>query len=180
MMQTPICPLSARRYPLSSSTFLYPCHSFLSTGDGRQLAESTTTCILDELINAYPQRLDLFRTRGIRDEYSASVKDFTHALKEARALRKARSFHRNGSYTAQSKGTATREKRIARKSRMGKCLPMGQVMPMGAVIPQRPKPLKRSTYLFFPTLQSPSNLSYSFSALQPIFRMPSSWSTRGS
>ena len=102
--------------------------------------------VLDELIEAYPQRLELFRTQGIvftfRDDHSAAVKDFRHALKEARALRKARSFHRNGSYTAQSKGTATRGKRIARKSRMGKCLPMGLVMPMGAVIPQGRNPSK--------------------------------------
>jgi hypothetical protein len=49
--------------------------------------DDPTTCVLDELIKPYPQRLELFRTRGIvltfRDEYSAAVKDFTHALKEA-------------------------------------------------------------------------------------------------
>ena len=41
----------------------------------------------DSLIKVYPERLELYRTRGIvrtfRDEYSAAVKDFTHALKAA-------------------------------------------------------------------------------------------------
>ena len=113
---------STRRYPLGSSSFLYP-DSFHSTEDDRQLAESTTTCVLDGLIKAYPQRLELFRTRGIvltfRDEYSAAVKDFTHALKEARALRKARSFHRNGSHTPQSKGKGDKRKKDSKKKSNG-------------------------------------------------------------
>ena len=122
-MQTPnMSTFSTRRYPLGSSLFLSR-DSFHSTGDGRQLAESTTTCVLDELIKAYPQRLELFRTRGIvltfRDEYSAAVKDFTHALKEARALRKARSFHRNGSHTPQSKGKGDKRKRDSKKKSNG-------------------------------------------------------------
>ncbi|KAH9046955.1 hypothetical protein EDB83DRAFT_2403992 [Lactarius deliciosus] len=83
-------------------------HFFHEKIPSRQLAECTTTRVLDELIEAFPQRLELFRTRGIvrtfRDEYGAAVKDFTHALKEARALRKARSFHRNGSRSSQNKG----------------------------------------------------------------------------
>jgi len=123
-MQTPnMSTFSTRRYPLGSSSFLYPFDSFHSTGDGRQLAESTTTCVLDELIKAYPQRLELFRTRGIvltfRDEYSAAVKDFTHALKEARASRKARSFHRNGSHTPQSKGKGDKRKKDSKKKSNG-------------------------------------------------------------
>jgi hypothetical protein len=66
----------------------------------------------------------LFRTRGIvltfRDEYSAAVKDFTHALKEARALRKARSFHRNGSHTPQSKGKGDKRKKDGKKKSNGR------------------------------------------------------------
>jgi len=87
MTQTPnMSTFSTRRYPLGSSSFLYPRYSFPSTGDDRQLAESTTACILDELTKPYPQRLELIRTRGIvltfRDKYSAAVKGFTHALKK--------------------------------------------------------------------------------------------------
>lgn len=63
----------------------------------RQLAESTPTTILDQLIAENPQRLEFYRTRGIvhcfRDEYALAVKDFTIALKEARAIRKARQAH---------------------------------------------------------------------------------------
>jgi hypothetical protein len=63
----------------------------------RQLAESTTTQVLDELIEAEPTRLHYFRTRGtvrcFRDEYALAIKDFTHALKESKALRKARVSH---------------------------------------------------------------------------------------
>ncbi|KAL1749245.1 hypothetical protein HDZ31DRAFT_28095, partial [Schizophyllum fasciatum] len=58
----------------------------------RQLAESTSTRVLDELIAAQPHRLEYFRTRGIvhcfRDEYPDAVRDFTHAIKESKALRK--------------------------------------------------------------------------------------------
>ncbi|KAH9983768.1 hypothetical protein BJV77DRAFT_1041292 [Russula vinacea] len=97
---------------------------------GRQLAESTTTGVLDELIKAYPQRLELYRTRGIvrtfRDEYSAAVKDFTHALKETRALRKARSFHRNGSHGPQSnKGKGDKRRRDDKKKSNGQAPPNG-------------------------------------------------------
>lgn len=64
----------------------------------RQLAESTNTRVLDELIAAHPQRLEYYRTRGIvhcfRDEFPQATKDFTYALKEARAVRKA--HHSNG------------------------------------------------------------------------------------
>ena len=55
--------------------------------------------MLDELITAYPQRLEYYRTRGIvhcfRDEFQQATRDFTHALKEARAVRKARMVHNN-------------------------------------------------------------------------------------
>ena len=63
----------------------------------RQLAESTTTEVLDSLITVQPQRLEYFRTRGVvhcfREEYAKAVRDFTHALKETRTARKARTQH---------------------------------------------------------------------------------------
>ncbi|KAJ7126913.1 hypothetical protein C8R44DRAFT_107990 [Mycena epipterygia] len=72
-------------------------HFFHEKIPSRQLAESTTTQVLDELIQSQPQKLEYYRTRGIvhcfRDEYSLATKDFTHALKEARAVRKARVAH---------------------------------------------------------------------------------------
>ncbi|KAF9469558.1 hypothetical protein BDZ94DRAFT_1242700 [Collybia nuda] len=72
-------------------------HFFHEKIPSRQLAESTTTKILDELIAAEPQRLEYYRTRGIvqcfRDEYPQATKDFTYALKEARAARRARMIH---------------------------------------------------------------------------------------
>lgn len=65
------------------------------------MAESTTTRVLDELIAVHPQRLEYYRTRGIvhcfRDEFPQAIKDFTYALKEARAIRKAQLVHHNGS-----------------------------------------------------------------------------------
>ncbi|KAG1747576.1 hypothetical protein EDB19DRAFT_1893907 [Suillus lakei] len=61
-------------------------HFFHEKIPSRQLADSTSTQVLDELIAAYPQRLEYHRTRGIvhcfRDEYSLATKDFTHALRE--------------------------------------------------------------------------------------------------
>jgi hypothetical protein len=63
----------------------------------RQLAECTTTAALDALITARPQNLEYYRTRGVvrcfRDEYQLAIRDFTHALKEARAARKAKHSH---------------------------------------------------------------------------------------
>ncbi|KAF9260824.1 hypothetical protein L218DRAFT_989315 [Marasmius fiardii PR-910] len=75
-------------------------HFFHEKIPSRQLAESTTTQILDELILAQPQRLEFYRTRGIvhcfKDEYLQATKDFTYALKEARAARKAKMNHVHG------------------------------------------------------------------------------------
>ncbi|KDQ15671.1 hypothetical protein BOTBODRAFT_54552 [Botryobasidium botryosum FD-172 SS1] len=69
-------------------------HFFHEKIPSRQLAETTTTQVLDELINARPHHLEYFRTRGIircfRDEYSLAIRDFTYALKETRALRKSK------------------------------------------------------------------------------------------
>ncbi|KAK2462851.1 hypothetical protein APHAL10511_005049 [Amanita phalloides] len=73
-------------------------HFFHQKIPSRQLAESTTTKVLEELIASQPQRLEFYRTRGIvhcfRDEYPQATKDFTHALKEARVVRKAKIAHR--------------------------------------------------------------------------------------
>ncbi|KAJ7227262.1 hypothetical protein GGX14DRAFT_418855 [Mycena pura] len=80
-------------------------HFFHEKIPSRQLAESTTTEVLDELIELQPQKLEYYRTRGIvhcfRDQYSLATKDFTHALKEARARRKARVAHHHN-YSAPS------------------------------------------------------------------------------
>ncbi|KAI9459646.1 hypothetical protein BJY52DRAFT_1204012 [Lactarius psammicola] len=133
----------------------------LSTLYVAQLAECTTTRVLDELIEAFPQRLELFRTRGIvrtfRDEYGAAVKDFTHALKEARALRKARSFHRNGSRSTQNgKGKGDKKKKEGKKKLNGQAPPNGtsevdgygdaseaETLPIHpSVLPDAPEPIE--------------------------------------
>ncbi|KAK7051636.1 hypothetical protein VNI00_004615 [Paramarasmius palmivorus] len=84
-------------------------HFFHEKIPSRQLAESTNTQLLDELIRAQPQRLELYRTRGIvhcfRDEYPQATKDFTFALKEARAARKAKMSHVHGDSVGTTKGT---------------------------------------------------------------------------
>lgn len=136
-------------------------HFFHEKIPSRQLAECTTTRVLDELIEAFPQRLELFRTRGIvrtfRDEYAAAVKDFTHALKEARALRKARSFHRNGSRAMQNnKGKGDKRKKEAKKKLNGQAPPNGtsevdgygdasetETLPIHpSVLPDAPEPIE--------------------------------------
>ncbi|TFK66174.1 hypothetical protein BDN72DRAFT_961935 [Pluteus cervinus] len=94
-------------------------HFFHEKIPSRQLAESTTTKVLDELIAAQPHRLEFYRTRGIvhcfRDEYPQATKDFTHALREARAARRAKMMHHtNGSQTeARSSKTGKRKKGTA-------------------------------------------------------------------
>ncbi|KAF5385052.1 hypothetical protein D9615_001002 [Tricholomella constricta] len=92
-------------------------HFFHEKIPSRQLAESTSTKTLDELIAAQPQRLEYYRTRGIvhcfRDEYPQATKDFTHALKEARAVRKAKMMHRNLSSPVDSRLTKNGKRRKA-------------------------------------------------------------------
>ncbi|KAJ3509080.1 hypothetical protein NLJ89_g5407 [Agrocybe chaxingu] len=82
-------------------------HFFHEKIPSRQLAESTTTRVLDELIALHPQRLHYYRTRGIvhcfRDEFTQATKDFTYALKEARAVRKAHMAHRNNGSQSESR-----------------------------------------------------------------------------
>ena len=86
----------------------------------RQLAESTTTQVLDELIAANPQRLEYHRTRGIvhcfRDEYTLATKDFTYALKEARTARKGRTAHRSITLPSESRGKSGKKKKGSNKT----------------------------------------------------------------
>jgi hypothetical protein len=101
----------------------------------RQLAESTTTQVLDELIAAQPQRLELYRTRGIvhcfRDEYSQATKDFTHALKEARAVRKAKVAHHNSYSQPESRSKNNKKKKGSNKTN-------GQAPPSGTSVAAEP------------------------------------------
>ena len=98
----------------------------------RQLAESTTTQVLDELIVAQPQRLELYRTRGIvhcfRDEYSQATKDFTYAIKEARAARKAKMSHHTNDFQTEARTKGPRRKKNCGKSN-------GQAPPNGTSTP---------------------------------------------
>lgn len=92
----------------------------MKSSANRQLAESTTTQVLDGLIATYPQRLEYYRTRGIvhcfRDEYTHAIKDFTHALKEARSARKGRTAHRNVALPTESRGKNGKKKKGSNKS----------------------------------------------------------------
>ncbi|KAF8167316.1 hypothetical protein B0H34DRAFT_779131 [Crassisporium funariophilum] len=82
-------------------------HFFHEKIPSRQLAESTNTNVLDELIIAHPQKLEYYRTRGIvhcfRDEFPQATKDFTHALKEARAVRKLQQAHHDNGCHSESR-----------------------------------------------------------------------------
>lgn len=92
-------------------------HFFHEKIPSRQLAESTNTNTLDNLVAQYPHRLEYLRTRGIvhcfRDEYAMATKDFTHALREARARRKAKSLHNSAGSVAHEppRGTAGKKKK---------------------------------------------------------------------
>jgi len=98
------------------------------------LAESTTTQVLDDLIAAQPQRLELYRTRGIvhcfRDEYSQAQKDFTYALKEARAARKAKVAHHNNYSQPEFRGK--------NKKKKGSNKTNGQAPPSGTGVAAEP------------------------------------------
>ncbi|KZT73437.1 hypothetical protein DAEQUDRAFT_703895 [Daedalea quercina L-15889] len=89
-------------------------HFFHEKIPSRQLAESTTTHLLDDLIAAHPQRLEFFRTRGIvhcfRDEYALAVKDYTHVIKESRAIRKAKMAHCNNMPNEKLRGKGHKKK----------------------------------------------------------------------
>ncbi|KIK45469.1 hypothetical protein CY34DRAFT_529492 [Suillus luteus UH-Slu-Lm8-n1] len=104
-------------------------HFFHEKIPSRQLADSTSTQVLDELIAAHPQRLEYHRTRGIvhcfRDEYSLATKDFTHALRETRTARKARAAHQDLISSRELRGKATKRKKSSNKI-------YGQAPPSGA------------------------------------------------
>ncbi|KAI0354755.1 hypothetical protein OH77DRAFT_1425873 [Trametes cingulata] len=106
-------------------------HFFHEKIPSRQLAESTSTDLLDELIAQNPHRLEFFRTRGIvhcfRDEYALATKDFTHALKEARAMRKARSAHMGGNLGDKQRAKGAKKK----KGKAGGGRTNGQAPPNG-------------------------------------------------
>ncbi|KZT52902.1 hypothetical protein CALCODRAFT_458667 [Calocera cornea HHB12733] len=72
-------------------------HFFHEKIPSRQLAESTPTTVLDELIATNPLHLEYYRTRGIvrcfRDEFPLACRDFTHAIRQSIQLRKARHAH---------------------------------------------------------------------------------------
>ena len=125
---------STRRYPLGSSSFLYPRDGFPPTGDDRQLADSITICILDELIMAYPQH-------GASSSLSGtSIQQLSRAsrMRSRRLEHDARPAPSIATVvTPKVKERAKRGNRIARRSRTGKHLPMGQVTPLGVVIPLR-------------------------------------------
>lgn len=96
-------------------------HFFHERIPSRQLAESTTTALLDSLIAAQPHRLEFFRTRGIvhsfRSEYTLAVKDFTHVLREARAQRKARMLHRAHGLPSEQRGKGKKKRGKSASSR---------------------------------------------------------------
>lgn len=75
---------------------------------------------MDELIAAHPQRLEYHRTRGIvhcfRDEFSQATKDFTFALKEARANRKAKLAHHETLTQSEGKSLKQAKRRKAKSS----------------------------------------------------------------
>jgi hypothetical protein len=120
----------------------------------RQLAESTTTKVLDELIATNPQRLEFYRTRGIvrcfRDEYHLATRDFTHALKEARNMRKARHGHHNA--TEADRGSKVKGKKGKKAKTHGQAPPDGTAVAEGAdgetlalhpsVLPDAPEPIE--------------------------------------
>ncbi|KAF9820781.1 hypothetical protein IEO21_01224 [Rhodonia placenta] len=116
-------------------------HFFHEKIPSRQLAESTTTSLLDELIAAYPQRLEFYRTRGIvhcfRDEYASAVKDFTHAFREARTLRRAKVAHRNSKSNEKQRGKGHKK-----KGKAGGSKTHGQAPPNGtsAAMPDEDAP----------------------------------------
>ncbi|KAK1218743.1 hypothetical protein PQX77_018538 [Marasmius sp. AFHP31] len=125
-------------------------HFFHEKIPSRQLAESTTTQTLDELILAQPQRLEFYRTRGIvhcfKDEYVQATKDFTYALKEARAVRKVkmRGVHgeavgggvgggreKDGAPSGGGGGKGKKGKKGGGNGRRGKKQPQGQATGAG-------------------------------------------------
>ncbi|PIL31231.1 hypothetical protein GSI_05929 [Ganoderma sinense ZZ0214-1] len=106
-------------------------HFFHEKIPSRQLAESTSTQVLDDLIAANPHRLEFYRTRGIvhcfRDEYALAAKDFTFAIKEARAQRRARNAHLSTNLGDKQRGKGAKKK----KGKAGGGKTNGQAPPNG-------------------------------------------------
>ncbi|KAG8807771.1 hypothetical protein FRC17_004272, partial [Serendipita sp. 399] len=105
-------------------------HFFHEKIPSRQLAEFTTTDVLDELIETQPTRIHYYRTRGIvrcfRDEFTLAIKDFTHVYKESRALRKAQAAHR---------AEEARRPKTKGKKKNGDHKSNGQAPPSGTSVP---------------------------------------------
>ena len=127
-----ICPFFPRKDPFPvrpDHTRPFLPHLYLARH--RQLAEFTTTQVLDDLIAAHPQRLEFYRTRGFvhcfRDEYQQAIKDFTFALKEARAVRKVRLAHKINGSQAESRSKGGKKKKGSNKSN-------GQAPPSGTSV----------------------------------------------
>lgn len=124
-----MCISSMKRYPRGTSlefaTYVVAYVDFSLS----QLAESTPTHVLDEIIAANPNHLEVLRTRGIvhtfRDEYSLAVRDFTLALKEARAVRKARNMHRTEVSLGGSGRNGKKKKSEGKKKTNGQAPPSG-------------------------------------------------------
>ncbi|KAG6860857.1 hypothetical protein C0995_006721 [Termitomyces sp. Mi166 len=111
-------------------------HFFHEKIPSRQLAESTSTRVLDELIAVRPQHLEYYRTRGIvhcfRDEYTQATKDFTYALKEARAVRKAKTMHHNMKLLGDSRFTKNgKRKKVGVNSHTNGQAPPNGTSPLG-------------------------------------------------
>ncbi|TFK18699.1 hypothetical protein FA15DRAFT_675081 [Coprinopsis marcescibilis] len=104
-------------------------HFFHEKIPSRQLAESTTPQVLDELIAQHPQRLQYYRTRGtvhcFREDFALATKDFTHALKEARAVRKAKLVHHTGNARKDTRALKSGKKRKPAGATNGQAPPDG-------------------------------------------------------
>ncbi|KAL5536055.1 hypothetical protein ACEPAF_4160 [Sanghuangporus sanghuang] len=130
-------------------------HFFHEKIPSRQLAESTSTSVLDQLLAENPQRIEFYRTRAIvhcfRDEYPLAVRDFSQALKESRAIRKTRQAHKP-SQRANSENGLSKAKR--RKGKVnGQAPPDGtaaviegadgeQLLLHPSVLPDAPEPIE--------------------------------------
>ncbi|KAF8435665.1 hypothetical protein L210DRAFT_106310 [Boletus edulis BED1] len=122
----------------TDAKYVHFFHEKIPSRANRQLAESTTTQVLDELIAVHPQRLEYYRTRGIvhcfRDEYTLATKDFTYALKEARSARKGRTAHRSITLPSDSRGKNGKKKKGSNKSN-GQAPPNGTSdSPEGSIV----------------------------------------------
>lgn len=97
-------------------------HIWLTLPFSSQLAESTSTSLLDSLIAAQPHRLEFFRTRGIvrcfRDEFALAVKDFTYVLRESRAQRKTKTAHFMNGMPSEQRGKGKKKKGKSGGSKM--------------------------------------------------------------